>query len=127
VALIGAVTLSIVKDIANADITVKYTLTGSSFDVASGQPYTEIVDLIGDDTGMNPPEDGIDDAISSGVLAITNVVFPNTTAINRTRLKTIPLANLKEDVSGVSEIRARVRLNPMVAQAASKESNQFNL
>jgi hypothetical protein len=124
-AAIGSVTLNIVRDVANADITVMYSLTGSAFDVASGQPYTEVCRLIGDDTGIIPPEDNTDDPILSGVLTplFSTVVFPNTVAINRVRTKTIPLANLNEDV-GTDEIRAVVALTPIPASATTRESNQ---
>jgi hypothetical protein len=67
-ASIGAVSLSVVQDVANVDITVTYTLTGSAFDIASGQPYFEVCKLIGDDTGIVPAEDNTDDAIPNGVL-----------------------------------------------------------
>ena len=124
-AFIGLVTLNIVRDVANADITVTYSLTGSAFDVASGQPYTEVCRLIGDDTGIVPPEDNTDDAIPNGVLTpfFSSVVFPNTTPLNRVRTRTIPLANLNEDV-GTDEIRAVVTLTPIPASATTRESNQ---
>jgi len=122
-AAIGTVTLRIVRDIANADITVTYSLVGSAFDVASGQPYTEVCRLIGDDTGITPPEDNIDDPIPNGVLSSNAVVFPNTTPISRVRTKTLPLANLNEDV-GTDEIRAVVQLRPILPSATTRESNQ---
>ena len=77
-ATIGPVTLNIVQDVANAEITVSYSLTGSAFDIASGQPYTELCRLVGDDTGISPPEDNTDDLIPSGVLTplFSTVVFP---------------------------------------------------
>ncbi len=58
-ASIGAVSLSIVTNVANADITITYSLTGSAFDIASGQPYTEVCRLMGDDTGIVPAEDNV--------------------------------------------------------------------
>ncbi len=128
-ATIGAVTLSIVVDVANVNVTVSYTLTGSAFDIASGQPYTEVCKLTGDDTDIVPAEDNIDDVIPSGTLTSTIiflptlVVFPNALPINRVRTKTIPKANLDEDV-GTDEIRALVTLTPRPVFASSRESNQ---
>ena len=122
-AAIGAVTLSIVRDVANAEITVKYSLVGSPFDVSSGQPYTEVCRLIGDDTGITPPEDNVDDPIPNGVLSSNSIVFPNTTPLNRVRTKTLPLASLNEDV-GTDEIRAVVQLRPILPSATTRESNQ---
>jgi hypothetical protein len=126
-ATISAPTLSIVTDVANVDVTVSYTLTGSAFDIASGQPYTEVCKLIGDDTGIVPAEDNTDDAIPSGILTPIffppAVVFANALPINRVRTKTIPKANLNEDV-GTDEIRALVTLTPVPPLATSRESNQ---
>jgi hypothetical protein len=124
-ATIGPVNLKIVRDVANAHITVTYSLTGSAFDIASGQPYTELCRLIGDDTGINPPEDNTDDFIPNGVLLnVSTVVFPNNSPINRNLPKTISLANLDEDVNGTDEIRAVVTLTPVAASVAKRESNQ---
>ena len=125
-ATIGAVTLTIVTNVANADITCKYSLTGSAFDIASGQPYREVCQLRGDDTGIVPPEDNVDDTIVNGLLTplfAPPVVFPNALPINRVRTKTIAKANLNEDV-GVDEIRALVTLTPVAASATQRESNQ---
>lgn len=125
-ASIGAVSLSVVQDVANVDITVTYTLTGSAFDIASGQPYFEVCKLIGDDTGIVPAEDNTDDAIPNGVLTpifSLPIVFTNTTPVSRTRNKTIAKADLDEDV-GTDEIRALVTLTPVLASAVSRESNQ---
>src|SRR5882672_10574861 len=102
-ASIGAVSLSIVTNVANADITVSYSLTGSAFDIASGQPYTEVCRLMGDDTGIVPAEDNVDDVIPNGLLTsifapLFPVVFTNALPINRTRNKTIAKADLDEDV-----------------------------
>jgi hypothetical protein len=128
-ASIGAVTLSVVVNVANVGVTVSYALTGSASDIASGQVYTEVCKLIGDDTGIVPAEDNIDDAIPGGTLTSTiiffptQVVFPNAAPINRVRTKTIPKANLNEDV-GTDEIRALVTLTPQLPFAISRESNQ---
>ena len=125
-ASIGAVSLSVVQNVANADITVTYTLTGSAFDIASGQPYTEVCRLMGDDTGIVPAEDNVDDVIPNGLLTpIFNfpIVFTNALPINRTRTKTIAKSDLNEDV-GLDEIRALVTLTPVPVSAVSRESNQ---
>src|SRR5215467_2614041 len=87
-ASISAVSLSVVTNVANADITVTYSLTGSAFDIASGQPYTEICKLMGDDTGIVPAEDNVDDVIPNGLMTpifSIPVVFTNALPINRTR------------------------------------------
>ena len=125
-ASISAVSLSVVTNVANADITVTYSLTGSAFDIASGQPYTEICRLMGDDTGIVPAEDNVDDVIPNGLMTpifSIPVVFTNALPINRTRTKTIAKSDLNEDV-GTDEIRALVTLTPLPPLAVSRESNQ---
>jgi len=125
-ASISAVSLSVVTNVANADITVTYSLTGSAFDIASGQPYTEICKLMGDDTGIVPAEDNVDDVIPNGLMTpifSIPVVFTNALPINRTRTKTIAKSDLNEDV-GTDEIRALVTLTPLPPVAVSRESNQ---
>lgn len=122
-ATIGAITLAITTNIGNANITVTYQITGSAFDVASGQPYRERVRLIGDDTGLVPAEDNSDNDIVGGQLADTTVVFPNATSISRTRTATLLKTSLNEDNPGTDEIRAVVTLTPIPAATASRESN----
>jgi hypothetical protein len=125
-ASISAVSLSVVTSVANADITVTYSLTGSAFDIASGQPYTEVCRLMGDDTGIVPAEDNVDDVIPNGLMTPIfsfPVVFTNALPINRTRTKTIAKSDLNEDV-GTDEIRALVTLTPLPPVAVSRESNQ---
>jgi hypothetical protein len=128
-ATIGPVNLEIVREVANAHITVTYSLSGSAFDIASGQPYTEHCQLMGDDTGINPPEDNTDEPIfPSGLLTpfFSTVVFPNNTPIHRHRVKTIPVADLSEDVNGTHEIRAVVTLTPVLPSMVMRESNQVH-
>jgi hypothetical protein len=125
-ASISAVSLSVVTSVANADVTVTYSLTGSAFDIASGQPYTEVCRLMGDDTGIVPAEDNVDDVIPNGLMTPIfsfPVVFTNALPINRTRTKTIAKSDLNEDV-GTDEIRALVTLTPLSPVAVSRESNE---
>ncbi|UUZ57654.1 hypothetical protein [Nocardioides sp. B-3] len=62
-ATVGPVTLSILP--APPDqvvVQVSYEIIGGGDDIASGQPYREVVELIGVDKGQ-PGEDGVDDVI----------------------------------------------------------------
>jgi hypothetical protein len=95
-ATIEPVHLDIKADGADAHITVTYSLIGSASDIGSGQPYSELCRLIGDDTGINPPEDNTDDRILSGVLTplFSTVVFPDDVPIGRSFMKTIPRPTL---------------------------------
>jgi len=106
--------------------------------------------LIGDDSGITPAEDGTDDSIPNGTL-FPQLLFPpfpvvsgglassliplfNTTASNgqpftdRVHTKTINLSNLDEDQDPVlnpDEIRAQVTMNPVQPAAVTRESSQF--
>jgi hypothetical protein len=119
-ASIGTVTLNIVRDVANAEITVTYSLTGSDSDIASHLPYSEVCRLVGVDGAIANPIPG---GLLTPLVLPFNVVFPDTTPINRVHTKTIPLADLDEDV-GPDEIRAVVTLTPLVPSTVTRESNQ---
>jgi hypothetical protein len=58
VATITNLNVSILRNVANADVTVTYDLFWSDFDQLTNLEYIEKLDLIGDDTnqdGDNPP------------------------------------------------------------------------
>jgi hypothetical protein len=157
-ASISNVTLDIqvVNDGANlvANVTATYRINWSSYDQHSNQPYRESCVLIGDDTGINPAEDGTDDAIPNGTL-FPQLLFPpfpplpplgglaspliplfGTTQsdgqafLDRVHTKTISLSNLNEDQAPVpnpDEIRAVVTMTPVLPAAVTRESAQFLL
>jgi hypothetical protein len=118
-----------------ARITVEYDIDFSSYDQNSNQPYREVCRLIGDDTGIAPAEDGVDDLIPNGQL-FPFLLFPGQVAsdgkatVHRTRTKTIPLSSLNEDSqagANPDEIRAQVTLSPILPVAVSRESSQVLL
>jgi hypothetical protein len=123
--------LDLAFDVANVHIKVSYDITWNSYDQASNQPYRETVRLIGDDTGITPPEDGTDDSIPNGTLS--PVFFPVTLQSNgaptlhRSFAKTIARANLNEDPAGLDEILAVAQLAPVAPAAVRAESNQKTL
>lgn len=130
-----------------ARITVDYVIEFSSYDQHSNQPYTEVCRLIGDDTGITPPEDGMDDSIPNGQLLPVPIIigplpnppvipFLNTIAsegratLARHLTRTLPLSALNEDqppVPNPDEIRAQVTLSPVAPVAVTRESNQVLL
>ena len=141
--------LEVVNDGANlvANVSAEYDIEFDSYDINSNQPYREACKLIGDDTGITPAEDGVDDAIANGQL-FPQLLFPspgpfplpiplfNTVqsdglaSIDRVHTKTISLSNLDEDQSPVpnpDEIRAQVSLTPVLPAAVIRESAQFAL
>ena len=133
--------IEVVNDGPNleANITVEYFIDFTQFDQSSNQPYTEVCRMIGDDTGITPPEDGVDDAIPNGQL-FPIVLFPplplpllaqtasnGQASVKRTRTKTLALGNLNEDATGLDELRAVVTLTPVLPAAVTRESNQVAL
>jgi hypothetical protein len=122
-ARVNNVNLNINIDVGNADIRVTYSLIGNSFDIASGQPYREVVKLIGVD---NLPEDGTNEDIIGGQIIDTTVVFANASPIPRNWSRTILKSILNEDNPGQDEIRAIVTLTPIPASPANSSSNIVN-
>ena len=133
--------IEVVNDGPNleANITVEYFIDFSLYDQSSNQPYNEVCRMIGDDTGITPPEDGTDDAIPNGRL-FPIVLFPplplplsgqtqsnGQASVKRTRTKTLPLGNLGEDATGLDELRAVVTLTPVLPATVTRESNQVAL
>ena len=148
--------VEVVNDGANlvANVTAAYRINWSTYDQESEQPYREVCKLIGDDTGITPAEDGVDDAIANGQL-FPQLLFPpvpgpgplpgpiplpiplfNTVAsngqssIHRVHTKTINLTSLDEDKAPTpnpDEIRAQVTLTPVLPVAVIRESAQFAL
>jgi hypothetical protein len=124
-------------DVANVTVSVSYDIQWSAFDQASQLSYLERVELFGDDTQVvGSAEDGVDDRIPSGVLVSQLVSSDGSPTLQRPPFtRTIPLANLNEDLGilGVNlnpdEIRARVTLTPRLPSVVTRESNQvtFNL
>ena len=130
-----------------ANITVDYDIVWSKFDQESDQPYTELVKLVGDDSGITPAEDGADDAIPGGQLfpvlilpptpfppiplpVITTISSGGSASTHRSFSKTLPLSALDEDKSPVpnpDEIRAQVTLTPVLPATVVRESNQVTL
>jgi hypothetical protein len=144
--------IEVVNDGANlvANVTAGYRINWSTYDQESEQPYREVCKLIGDDTGITPAEDGVDDAIVNGqlfpqllfppfppVLGQPLIVLPFSTVssngqpfTDRLHTKTINLSNLDEDqdpVPNPDEIRAVVTLTPVLPVAVTRESAQFPL
>lgn len=120
-----------------AKIEVEYDIVFNSFDQNSNQPYAESCRLIGDDTGILPPEDGVDDQIPGGTLfpifpipPFNQVASNGAASVHRVRTKTLPLNNLNEDQGAIpnpDELRAVVTLTPVVPVAVSRESSQVAL
>jgi len=131
-ASITNLTLSIVRSVANAQVTIDYDINWSLFDQASNLSYIDTFRLIEDDTnedGDNLPVG--DDPVTLGVLIPIGPVSSNGQAVtHRTKNVTIPFANLNKDDNGNNlddEIRAIVTLTPQLPVAISRESNKVEV
>lgn len=127
-ASISNLTLSIVKDVANADITVEYDINFSNFDVLTDLSYFDACRLIGDDTNQDGDETTTpgDDQIAGGSMTTFLVLPAGQTSLHRKRTLTIAFSNLNEDTfagaDGDDEIRALVTLTPQLPTTTSRES-----
>jgi len=131
-ASISNIALSIVRSVANAEVTVDYDINWSAFDQASNLSYIDRFRLIEDDTnedGDNAPVG--DDSVSFGVLVAIGPVSSNGQAVtHRTKNVTIPFGNLNKDDNGGNlddEIRAIVTLTPQLPVEVSRESNKVEV
>ena len=131
-ASISNISLSIVRSVANAQVTIDYDINWSAFDRASDLFYVDTFKLIEDDTnedGDNLPLG--DDPISLGVLVPVGPVSSNGQAVtHRTKNTTIAFANLNKDDNGGNlddEIRAIVTLTPQLPVEVSRESNKVEV
>ena len=129
--------IDVVNDGANleANVTVEYDITFSSYDQHSNQPYSELCRLIGDDTGIMPAEDGVDDSIPGGRSSRRAVPVPAVSAPSPPRAGPACIATTGRrsrsapstrtpPVLNPDEIRAQVTLTPVIPVAVVRESNQ---
>jgi hypothetical protein len=129
-ATLSNVNLGIVRNVANADITVSYTVLWSAFDQTTNLSYSAAFRLIGDDTF----QDGDNLPVGDDPIVIP-FQFPRILASNgqvSTTVNiptfTIAFAGLDEDgtlpavADQDDEIRAVVTLTPLLPVASSRES-----
>jgi hypothetical protein len=124
-AAISNVELTIVKDVANAQLTLAYDVEFDDFDRVTNLGYRESWRFIGDDTGFDSDVLAPDEQIGAGSV-LRNPVYANgQDSVHRTRSRTIPWADLDEDPwwAGLDEIRGEVTLTPLLPGEAVAESN----
>jgi hypothetical protein len=129
-ASIGLITLDPINVVvANATVHAQYTVTYSSYDVNSNQPYLMVARLVGDDT----PEGNPDDSILNGNLTplFGQVIQSDGLASKSfTFTKTLAKASLNEDQPpepNPDEIQVEVTLTPILPVAASRQSSAQTL
>jgi hypothetical protein len=125
---IDNLTLNIVRDVGNADITVDYKIKWTAFEQLTDLEFDEVWTLKGDDTGQDADDLPVgDDTISIGPIPVGKVSSNGQASTQRTKTKTILWTNLDEDKTAPAtkddEIRAVVTLTPRLPAVTSKESN----
>ena len=120
-------TLTVVKDVANAEITFEFDINWDNLDQSTNLQYDESWKLIGDDTGQDGDNLPVgDDPIGLGLVPLIRVSSNGQAVTHRVKTKTIAFSVLNEDTSAVDpddEIRAVVTLTPLLPVATSRESN----
>lgn len=121
--------LSILKDVANAELTFEYDIVWSAFDKATNLVYSEVWGVKEDDTGQDG-DDGPagDDSISLGLMPVFQLSANGAASTHRTLTKTIAYSSLGKDNGLPSpdddeEIRAFVTLTPQLPVASTRESS----
>jgi hypothetical protein len=118
----------ITVDVANANVAVHLDVSFSRSDKDANTPYTMVCRLHGDDPGGEFGEDAVDDVIPNGTLTLAGQTIRadgldvQTFDFN----KTLALEDLDEDLIGAAnpdDIKAHVKLTPVLAHATEAESN----
>lgn len=113
-------------------VRVDYEITFNGFDKSIDQPYTEIVRLIGDDTGVagDPAAAAPDDVVVSALVVATvraSMIAAPATTLKRSHSREVRTSLLNEDTTdapNADEIRALVTLNPQLpVPVGPRESN----
>lgn len=122
------VTLSVVRDTANVDITIDYDLAWDSFDQATNQPYEETWEILGENDLVGPW--AIIDVRQPPLLgvAVRRVVLraDGTTEQHRQISFTVPVDVIDTHAERLDgqEVRAKVRLTPTPAPVVEAISNR---
>lgn len=120
---------TIVRDHANANIELDYTVNYDTFDKVTDMGYDESWRLIGDDTSQDG-DDGVpgDDAVGVRFFFVSPQRSNGQDSVDRKHAWTLPWATLDEDhalgsvANNDDEIRAVVTLVPELPVTATRES-----
>jgi hypothetical protein len=125
-ASITDVELSVVPDVANAEVEIDTRISFDEFDIDSNQLYDLHWSLIGPDRLAG--EDGVDDTlISQGAPEQIRFRAEGQASMVHHLAFTIALEELNEDLTGQDEVRAVMGLNPVGPFGDSAESNRVSL
>lgn len=122
--------LTITKNVANADVELIYTVNYDDFDVSTNIGYRETYQLRGDDTGQDGDDNGTgDDSVGVTFFFVSPQAANGQASRQRTQTCSLPWATLNEDsglmtaLNNDDEIRAVVTLTPQLPVTAVQESS----
>ena len=126
-ASVSNLVLTIVRDVANAEINAEYDIIWSGFDQQTNLQYLDSFRVIEDDTNQDGDDLPVgDDPISIGLLPFLMVSSNGNATTHRTKTVTVAFSNLNKDNTAGNtddEIRAVVTLTPQLPVTTSRESN----
>jgi hypothetical protein len=125
-ASISDVRLSVVEDVANAEIGIETDIEFDTYDMATNQLDNWHWKLIGPDRLAG--EDGEDDTLTGqGAADIVRISADGQASKTHHFELTLPLQELDEDLTGEGEVRAVITITPVGPFGDSEESNKVTL
>lgn len=118
--MIDNLTLTIQRDVSNAEVTVDYDVNWSNFDQLTNVAYTERWELV----GVDPLSTG---TIFVGPSLVNGISANGNQSTHRTQQATIAFASLDEDPNGIDEISAVVTLTPSLPTVKTAQSTQVTV
>ena len=103
--MISNLTLTLTKDIANAEVDLSYRINWSAFDELTNLAWSEAWSLVGLDGAVKT-------TLYTGPILASGVSSNGNSFTDRTKVATIPWADLDEDLNATDEIAAVVTLTP---------------
>ena len=103
--MISNLTLTLTRDIANAEVDINYRINWSTFDQLTNLAWTETWSLVGLDGAVKT-------TFYTGPILASGLSSNGNSFTDRTMSATIPWADLDEDVNATDEIAAVVTLTP---------------
>ena len=113
--MISNVVLDVDKDVANANVTVTFDINWSKFDQLTNLSYREEWKVVGIDGATNT-------TLFVGPILVNGVSSNGDLTTQRTKVATIPLADLDEDTTTDDDLAAVVTLTPLLPTTRTAQS-----
>ena len=113
--LISDVVLTLTRDIANCNVELNYKINWPTFEQLTNLAYTEAWSLVALDGAIKT-------TVFTGPMLVNGVSSNGAASTSRTKVATIPFADLDEDLNDDDEIAAVVTLTPKLPIAKTVQS-----